>query len=134
MPMKKPNWTYLRERRKAREEYFVATAVIIPILWEIPQRFVPYNTTGHYDTCNQKREYDAKIDSKKRLTIRGARTRHYHVTEYEDGTVELSPRELIHPDEISRRTLQMMDRAMDHLQKGEVSDPVDVEALQELLE
>ncbi|SMO53000.1 hypothetical protein [Fodinibius sediminis] len=84
--------------------------------------------------ATKKREYDAKIDSKKRLTIRGARTRHYHVTEYEDGTVELSPRELIHPDEISRRTLKMMDKAMKNLKKGQVSKPVDMEELEELLE
>ncbi|HLR32036.1 MAG TPA: hypothetical protein VK074_06065, partial [Fodinibius sp.] len=64
----------------------------------------------------------------------GAWTQHYHVTEYEDGTVQLSPRELIHPDEISKRTLQMMDWAMDHLRKGDISEPVDLEELQKLLE
>lgn len=82
----------------------------------------------------KKREYDAKIDSKKRLTVRGARTKYYHVTEYEDGTVELSPRELIHPDEISRRTLQMMDKAMENIKGGNVSEPVDMEELEKLLD
>jgi hypothetical protein len=86
------------------------------------------------DTVTPKKEYDAKIDSKKRLTIRGARTRHYHVTEYEDGTVELSPRELIHPDEISRRTLQMMDQAMENMKEKTVSKPIDMETLKQLLE
>jgi hypothetical protein len=86
------------------------------------------------DNLAQKREYDAKIDSKKRLTIRGARTRHYHVTEYEDGTVELSPRQLIHPDEISRRTLQMMDEAIENMKDGIVSEPVNMETLQHLLD
>ena len=85
-------------------------------------------------TLTPTKEYDAKIDSKKRLTIRGARTTHYHVTEYEDGTVELSPRTLIHPDEISRRTLSMMDKAMENLTDGETSDPVDMDQLKELLE
>lgn len=85
------------------------------------------------NAIEKKKEYDAKLDSKKRLTVRGARTRHYHVTEYEDGTIELSPRELIHPDEISRRTLEMMDSAMKNLKEGKVSDPVDMEELEKLL-
>jgi len=84
--------------------------------------------------ATKKKEYDAKIDSKKRLTIRGARTRHYHVTEYEDGTVELSPRTLIHPDEISRRTLDMMDQAMKNLADSKAGTPVDMEELQTLLD
>lgn len=78
-------------------------------------------------------EYDAKLDSKKRLTVRGARTSYYHVTEYEDGTIELSPRQLFHPDEISRRTLEMMDKAVDNLNKGNVSRPVNMRELEELL-
>lgn len=79
-------------------------------------------------------EYDAKLDSKKRLTIRGARTDYYHVTERKDGTIELSPRELVHPDEISKRTLKMVDKAIKHFKKGEVSEPVDMEELGKLLE
>ena len=86
------------------------------------------------NAMTKEKEYDAKLDSKKRLTVRGARTKHYHVTEYDDGTVELSPRELIHPDEISRRTLQMMDKAMENLKKRKVSKPVDMEELEELLD
>lgn len=80
------------------------------------------------------REYDAKLDSKKRITIRGARTEYYHVTERDDGTIEMSPRELIHPDEISKRTLQMIDKAIKKFKKGEVSDPVDLNELDNLLD
>lgn len=125
-----------RERASiAREEHFLGTDRYNTYIVGNPTRICTLRQTQTIMTpATKKREYDAKIDSKKRLTIRGARTRHYHVTEYEDGTVELSPRELIHPDEISRRTLQMMDRAMEHLQKGEVSEPVDMDALQDLLE
>lgn len=80
------------------------------------------------------REYDAKLDSKKRLTIRGARTQFYHVTERKDGTIELSPRELVHPDEISEKTLRMIDKAVTKLKKGEVSEPIDLEELEQLLD
>jgi hypothetical protein len=80
------------------------------------------------------KEYDAKLDSKKRLTIRGARTNYYHVTEKKDGTIELSPRELVHPDEISKNTLKMVDKAVTNFKNGEVSEPVNIAELEELLD
>jgi hypothetical protein len=72
------------------------------------------------------KEYDAKIDIKRRLTLRGARYDHYHVKEYDDGRIELEPRELTDPLEISRRTLAMMDASMENLKKGVVSEPIDL--------
>lgn len=45
-----------------------------------------------------KNKYDAKLDTKRRVTIRNARTEFYHVTEYEDGTLKLEPRVLVSPD------------------------------------
>lgn len=80
------------------------------------------------------KKYDAKLDSKKRLTIRGARTEYYHVTERKDGTIELSPRELVHPDKISEKTLQMIDKAVEKLKEGEVSEPIDLDELEKLLD
>lgn len=80
------------------------------------------------------KEYDAKLDSKKRLTIRGAKAPFYHVSEKEDGTIELSPRQLAHPYQISEKTLQMMDKAVDKFKKGEASAPVDLEELDRLLD
>ena len=71
-------------------------------------------------------EYDAKIDVKKRLTLRGATYAHYHVREYRDGRIVLDPRELVKPFTVSRRTLKMMDSSMANLTKGLVSDPIDL--------
>jgi hypothetical protein len=71
-------------------------------------------------------EYDAKIDVKKRLTLRGARYGHYHVMEYKDGRIVLEPREPVQPFAVSRRTLKMMDRSMANLKRGVVSDPIDL--------
>ncbi len=73
-------------------------------------------------------EYDAKIDVKKRLILRGARYGHYHVKEFKDGRIMLEPRELVKPFSVSRRTLKMMDSSMANLKKGLVSDPVDLSA------
>lgn len=80
------------------------------------------------------KEYDAKLDSKKRLTIRGANTKFYHVTEKKDGTIELSPRKLIHPDKISKKTLQMVEKGIKNYKKGEISEPVDFDELEKLME
>ncbi len=80
------------------------------------------------------KEYNAKLDSKKRITIRGAKAEFYHVTEKEDGTIKLSPRELVHPDKISEKTLKMMDKAIEKFKKGEVSEPVNMEELEKLLD
>jgi hypothetical protein len=74
----------------------------------------------------QLKEYDAKIDTKHRLTLRGARFAHYHVREFDDGRIELEPRELVAPFEISKRTLATMDASMKNLKVGAVSEAVDL--------
>ena len=74
------------------------------------------------------KEYDAKVDLKHRVTLRGASFDHYHVKEYDDGRIELEPRQLVAPLEVSRMSLNMMDKSMENLQKGQVSDPIDLRA------
>ncbi len=86
---------------------------------------VGYPTKGDYSMSAEK-EYDARIDKKKRVTIRGARYSNYHVREYENGIVILEPRELVPPYEISKNTLEMMDSAMVNFKHGTVSAPVDL--------
>lgn len=71
------------------------------------------------------KEYDTKVDSRRRVTLRGAVFEHYHVTEYEDGRVLLEPRELVPPPSISRRALEMVDASMVSLRGGDVGPPVD---------
>jgi len=68
--------------------------------------------------------YDAKMDSKKRVTLRGARYEYYNVQEMDDGTIVLSPRVLVSPFEISANTLETMDRSMENFKSGNVSDPI----------
>jgi len=69
------------------------------------------------------REYDARVDTKKRVTLRGAEYRNYHVREYADGRIEMLPQELI---EVSARTVEMMDRSIENLNKGAVGEPLDL--------
>lgn len=70
--------------------------------------------------------YDARLDSKKRITIRNPKYEYYHVVEQENGVVVLEPRELMDPLTVSKKTLDMMDKSMENLKKGVVYGPVKV--------
>lgn len=72
------------------------------------------------------KEYDARLDAKKRLTLRNALFEYYHVSEKEDGTIVLEPRVLTVPFSVSENTLNMMDEAVQNLNNGQVSAPVDL--------
>lgn len=72
------------------------------------------------------KDYTVHIDSKKRVTLRGAAYQYYNVREYKNGCIILEPRELIVPESISARTLKDMDRAIANFKKGEVSEAVDL--------
>lgn len=72
------------------------------------------------------RTYDAKVDAKRRITLRNARFEYYNVREYQDGSILLEPRELAVPFSVSEKTLAMMDVSMKNLQSGVVSEPVDL--------
>lgn len=81
-----------------------------------------------------RKEYDARVDSKKRITLREPVAGYYHVTEKEDGTIELSPRVLVHPDEVSARTLTMVDQSVANLKKGAASAAVDLNVVNRLVD
>lgn len=68
--------------------------------------------------------YDARIDSKKRITIRNPKYEYYHVVEKENGVVVLEPRELVDPLTISKETLEQMDKSMDNIKSGVVYGPI----------
>ena len=58
------------------------------------------------------KDYVAHLDSKKRITLRGATYQYYNVKEYGNGCIILEPRELAVPENISARTLADMDRVL----------------------
>jgi len=80
------------------------------------------------------KRYDAKLDSKRRLTIRDTQYEYYHVDEFKDGTLLLKPRVLINPNELSENTLGMIEQSMDNLENGVVSNPVNLEKYLKLTE
>ena len=75
------------------------------------------------------KEYEAKLDSKHRITIRGSDFQYFQVKQYGDGHLELLPRVLVDPKEISGNTLKMMDESIANLKKGNVSAPINLESL-----
>ena len=77
------------------------------------------------------KEYDAKIDIKRRITLRGSSYDYYHVIEYPNGKIELQPRVLVEPFEISEDTLRMVDSSMANLKKGQASEPIDLSSFAE---
>ena len=81
--------------------------------------------------ATQVKEYDTHLDSKNRFTIRGAQYDYYHVQEFEDGRIELRPRVLLDPFEISRNSLSMIDSSVSNMQSSRVSDPIDLSAFDE---
>ncbi len=72
------------------------------------------------------KEYDAKLDTKKRITLRSVIFEYYHVTEYEDGRIVLEPRVLMPPFQVSANTLTMMDASVENLKTDNVSEAVDL--------
>lgn len=61
-----------------------------------------------------KKNYDAKLDTKRRLTIRNARTEFYHVTEYEDGTIKMEPRVLVSPNMLEQIDVAVKRHKAEH--------------------
>ena len=72
------------------------------------------------------RTYDAHLDAKNRITVRGAAYRNYNVRVFENGCIIMEPRILSVPEEISAKTLAEMDRAIENLKAGNVSEPIDL--------
>lgn len=75
---------------------------------------------------NVIREYDARIDSKKRVTLRDVLFNYYHVKEYDDGNILLEPRELVEPFSISANSLSMMESSISNLKEDKVSEEIDI--------
>jgi hypothetical protein len=83
------------------------------------------NPTGEVNMTVLK-EYDTKLDTKNRLTVRKAQYDHFHVIEFDDGHIELRPRVLVDPNIFSKNTLVMMDQAISNLKEGKTSAPIDL--------
>ena len=77
------------------------------------------------------KRYDVAADDKKRISLRGAKTKYFHVKALSNGCYLLEPRVLVPPHAISARSLKMLDKSVAGLKRGLASPPTDLSALTE---
>jgi len=75
--------------------------------------------------------YDVAADAKKRISLRQAKTKYFHVKALSNGCFLLEPRVLVAPHTISARSLKMLDKSAASLKKGLASVPIDLSAFME---
>lgn len=78
------------------------------------------------------KSYDTKLDSKSRLTVRGAKARFYAVKVFSDGHVLLSPRRLVATSSISQKTLKTIEKSLENMLQGKLSRPVNIASARKL--
>ena len=74
--------------------------------------------------------YDVAADAKKRISLRNAKTKYFHVQALSNGSYLLEPRVLVPPQAISARALKMLDKSAANLKKEMGSD--DLAAMRQL--
>jgi hypothetical protein len=70
--------------------------------------------------------YDVAADAKKRINLRNAKTKYFHVKALSNGAYVLEPRVLVSPAAISARCLRTLDKSVVNLKKGVASAPIDL--------
>ena len=71
--------------------------------------------------------YDVAADAKKRINLRNAKTKYFHVKAFSNGAYLLEPRVLVPLEAISTRSMKMLDKSAANLKKGIASAPINLE-------
>ena len=71
-------------------------------------------------------QYDVAADAKKRISLRGATAKYFHVRALSNGAYMLEPRVLVPPNAVSSRALKMLDQSAANFKKGLASAPIDL--------
>jgi hypothetical protein len=75
---------------------------------------------------NILQEYEAKLDNKRRCVIHGIPSYdRYHVKIFNSGKVEMTPRVLASPEELSEKTLRMIYSSIRNFKVGKTGSTVD---------
>jgi hypothetical protein len=74
--------------------------------------------------------YDVAADAKKRISLRNAKTKYFHVKALSNGCFLLEPRVLVSPKVISARSLKMLDKSASGSKKELAAD--DLAAMRQL--
>ena len=70
--------------------------------------------------------YDVAADYKRRISLRNAKTKYFHVKAFANGCYLLEPRVLVPPQKISPRSLAMLEKSVANIKKAKVSEPIDL--------
>jgi hypothetical protein len=88
-------------------------------------------TTSSRNGIRVIEQYDTSADSKKRISLRGAQAKYFHVKALSNGSYLLEPRVLVPREAVPARTLKMLEQSVANLKKGKVSAPIDLAAFAE---
>ena len=75
--------------------------------------------------------YDVAADAKRRVSLRNAKTKYFHVKALSNGCYLLEPRVLVPPQAVPARTLKMLTHSVATLKKGLASPPIDLTPFRE---
>jgi hypothetical protein len=73
-------------------------------------------------------DYDVAADAKKRINLRNAKTKYFHVKAFSNGAYLLEPRVLVPLEAISVRSMKMLDKSAASFKKGIASAPINLAA------
>jgi hypothetical protein len=73
-------------------------------------------------------DYDVAADAKKRINLRNAKTKYFHVKAFSNGAYLLEPRVLVPLEAVSARSMKMLDKSAANLKKGIASAPINLAA------
>ena len=85
-------------------------------------------TTSPQSGITVVEQYDTSADNKKRISLRGAQAKYFHVKALSNGSYLLEPRVLVPRNAVPARTLKMLEQSVANLKKGKVSAPIDLTA------
>ena len=79
-------------------------------------------------------EYEAKLDTKRRCVIHGIPAfDRFHVKVFASGRIEMTPRVLAKPEELSKNTLRMLYSSVNNLKKGKTGKAVEFDKYSDYL-
>ena len=79
-------------------------------------------------TAAALKEYDARVDAKKRVTIRGAKFEFFRVVPQADGSIILKPKKMVGAP-VSKETLSCIGKSVASMKAGKRSKPEDLKKL-----
>ena len=77
-------------------------------------------------------EYVVTADSKRRISLRGSKTKYFKVIAFSDGKFVLEPQVLVSRKDIAPRVLKVLNQSAENLKKGLASAPIDLTPFRDL--